>query len=98
MKNLILSLAFLFGTLHSAISQDLYFPPLVGSAWDTISMSELGWCPENLPASYEYLDDKNTKAFIVLKDGKIVLEKYYDTFTKDSLWYWASAGKCVTSV
>ena len=33
----------------------------------------------------------------LLKDGKIVLEKYYDNFTMDSLWYWASAGKTVTS-
>ena len=98
MKNSILSFVFLFSSLYSAYAQDLYFPPLIGSTWDTLSMTELGWCPENLPALYDYLDDKNTKAFIVLKDGKIVLEKYYDTFTKDSLWYWASAGKCITSV
>jgi CubicO group peptidase (beta-lactamase class C family) len=32
-----------------------------------------------------------------LKDGKIVLEKYFGTFTQDSLWYWASAGKSLTS-
>lgn len=42
------------------------------------------------------LDENNTKAFIVLKGGKIVLEKYFDNFTKDSLWYWASAGKSLT--
>jgi CubicO group peptidase (beta-lactamase class C family) len=34
---------------------------------------------------------------MVLKDGKIVLEKYFGTFTKDSAWYWASAGKTLTS-
>ena len=33
---------------------------------------------------------------MVLKDGKIVLEKYFDAFTVDSLWYWASAGKTLT--
>ena len=32
-----------------------------------------------------------------MKDGKIVLEKYFGTFTKDSVWYWASAGKTITS-
>lgn len=98
MKNVCITLLLLLGQYSVSKAQDLYFPPLLGSAWDTISMSELGWCPENLPALYDYLDDKNTKAFMVLKDGKIVLEKYFDTFTKDSLWYWASAGKCITSV
>jgi CubicO group peptidase (beta-lactamase class C family) len=44
-----------------------------------------------------YLGDQESKGFILLKDGKIVLEKYYGTFTKDSLWYWASAGKTLTS-
>jgi len=33
----------------------------------------------------------------VLKDGKIVLEKYFGAFTSDSIWYWASAGKTITS-
>ena len=40
---------------------------------------------------------KNTKALIVLKDGRIVLERYYGTFTADSSWYWASAGKSLTA-
>jgi CubicO group peptidase (beta-lactamase class C family) len=43
------------------------------------------------------IDSNNSKAFIVLKDGKIVLEKYFGTFTKDSAWYWASAGKTLTA-
>lgn len=33
----------------------------------------------------------------MLKDGKIVLEKYFGSFTKDSPWHWASAGKTLTS-
>jgi CubicO group peptidase (beta-lactamase class C family) len=37
------------------------------------------------------------KGFIVLKDGKIVLEKYFGNFTQDSSWYWASAGKSLTA-
>jgi CubicO group peptidase (beta-lactamase class C family) len=46
---------------------------------------------------YSFLQQENTKGFLVLKDGKIALEKYFGTFTKDSLWYWASAGKTVTA-
>ena len=57
----------------------------------------MGWCPERIASMYTFLEQQNTKGFIVLKDGKIVLEKYFGTFTQDSLWYWASAGKTITS-
>jgi len=46
---------------------------------------------------YNYLQTKNTKSFILLKDGKRVLEKYFGTYTKDSLWYWASTSKSLAS-
>lgn len=78
-------------------SQSLYFPPVVGSTWDTLSPSSLGWCDEKIDSLYDYLDNRNSKAFILLKDGKIVLEKYFDNFTQDSIWYWASAGKSLTA-
>lgn len=80
-----------------SFGQDLYFPPIAGDTWETISMEELGWCPENLPALNTYLDDKNSRAFIVLKDGKIVIEEYYNGADATSLWYWASAGKTLTA-
>ena len=81
----------------SVFSQTLYFPPLPGSNWDTLSNQELGWCNDSLQSLIDYVGDNNSKAFIILKDGKIALEKYYGTFTKDSLWFWASAGKSLTS-
>jgi CubicO group peptidase (beta-lactamase class C family) len=81
----------------SVYSQSLYFPPLTGSNWDTLSNQELGWCNDSLQSLIDYVGDNNSKAFIILKDGKIALEKYYGTFTKDSLWFWASAGKSLTS-
>ncbi len=78
-------------------SQQLYFPPLVGDQWETISPSSLKWNIEAMGELYDYLEENNSKAFILLKDGKIVMEKYFGTFTKDSAWYWASAGKTLTS-
>jgi CubicO group peptidase (beta-lactamase class C family) len=78
-------------------AQSTYFPPLVGDIWDTISPKSLGWCEKEIEPLYNYLEQKNTKAFILLKDGKIVLEKYFNSFTKDSAWYWASAGKTLTA-
>lgn len=78
-------------------SQSLYFPPLLGNTWDTLPASQLGWCTERIDSLYRYLEQQNTKAFIVLKDGKRVLEKYFGTFGRDSVWYWASAGKTITA-
>jgi CubicO group peptidase (beta-lactamase class C family) len=80
-------------------AQQLYFPPLSASAtWETTTPESLGWCAgKQLDSLYDFLETNNTKAFLVLKDGKIVLEKYFDTFTKDSNWYWASAGKSLTA-
>jgi CubicO group peptidase (beta-lactamase class C family) len=95
MKSIVISILL---TLGIQVSAQLYFPPLIGNTWDTISPQSLGWCTNRLDSLYKLLDDKNTKAFIVLKDGKIVIEKYFDTFTRDSSWYWASAGKTITSV
>lgn len=74
-----------------------YFPPKTGGQWDTMSPNRLGWCNDSINKMYDFLESKNSKSIIVLKDGKIVLEKYFGNFTKDSFWYWASAGKTVTS-
>lgn len=91
----ILTLALLTG--GKANAQTLYFPPLTGTAWDTLSPATLGWCPPQVDSLYSFLQAKHTKGFMVLKDGKIVLEKYFGTFTRDSIWYWASAGKSLTA-
>lgn len=78
-------------------ANELYFPPIVGNQWETQTPESLDWETENIPELYQYLESQNTKAFLVLKDGKIVLEKYFGNFTADSNWYWASAGKSLTA-
>jgi CubicO group peptidase (beta-lactamase class C family) len=75
----------------------LYFPPTTGTTWETTTPQSLGWCTNKIDSLYAFLGSRDTKAFIVLKDGRIVLEKYYGTFTQDSVWYWASAGKTLTA-
>ena len=97
MKKLLL-LPFLFLLMgNDSHAQSGYFPPTSGSTWQTMPPSELGWCQDSIAALIDYLDDEQSKAFIVLKDGKMVIEHYFDTFTQDSLWYWASAGKSLTA-
>lgn len=82
---------------NNSSAQNLYFPPTFGNTWDTIHPNSLNWCPQKVDSLKNYLGANNTKAFILLKDGKIVLEEYFGTFTQDSLWYWASAGKTLTA-
>lgn len=72
----------------------LYFP---SSTWETATPASLGWNETGLNDVYTYLQQKSTKAFIILKNGKIAAEKYFGTFTADSNWYWASAGKTMTA-
>jgi len=76
---------------------DFYFPPLVGNAWQTTNPSTLGFCPERIDSLYQFLEENDTKSFILLQDGKIVLERYFGTFQPDSIWYWASAGKSLSA-
>lgn len=90
---LIICVAFIATSLFG---QD-YFPPNNSDEWATTPLSELNWDPDKVEELYDFLDNTNGKAFILLIDGRIVLEKYFDDFTKDSLWYWASAGKTVTA-
>jgi len=84
----------LFST--SSISQT-YFPPNNSTIWDTLSYVNLNWCQNKIDSLYSFLDTNNTKSFILLKDGKIVLEKYFNGHSDTSNWYWASAGKTITS-
>lgn len=78
-------------------SAKLYFPPLGTAVWETVSPAELGWDTSAEQPLYDFLDSYQTKAFLILQDGKIAEEMYFGSFTKDSLWYWASAGKTLTS-
>lgn len=81
----------------AAKAQSLYFPPPMGTSWDTLAPQRFGYQQAGIDSLYGYLDRTNTKAFILLRDGKLVLERYFDRFTRDSVWYWASAGKTMTA-
>jgi len=102
MKHAFLFLTLLLSLLARPVGAQqpatLYFPPLAYAApWATTSPQSLGWCQPQLDSLYAYLDRRHTKSFMVLKDGRIVLERYYGTYTQDSVWYWASAGKSLTA-
>lgn len=89
----------LFGLLllngQQSIGQALYFPPATFEDW---AENEMDCADEQLLELEAWLAQKNTKSFMILKDGKILSEMYFDGFTRDSIWYWASAGKSLMGV
>jgi CubicO group peptidase (beta-lactamase class C family) len=88
---------FLFLSSFVVNAQDLYFPPNFSGEWSTIEPSELNWCDENIEELNTFLEETNTNSFLILKDGKIAHEAYFNDFDLNSNWYWASAGKTITS-
>ncbi len=83
---------------------DMYFPPLHSAEWDTVTPLSLGWNEPALDDLKTFLEDHGTRAFLVLKDGRLVVEEYWGdkistlgSFDRHSQWYWASAGKTLTA-
>lgn len=78
--------------------EQMYFPPNDGSTtWETKSISSLGWNQSAVQPLLDYLELKHSKSFIILINGRIVMENYFNGHTATSPWYWASAGKTLTS-
>ncbi len=93
MKTLILFLL----ALTTASAGDYYFPPIDSDDWVATPISEMGWSPPKVNELINFLDTTNSKGFIILVDGKMVIEEYFGDHDKDKFWYWASAGKTLTS-
>jgi len=75
---------------------DAYFPPLAG-IWEPITPSQAGFTDEGVKAVLDLVGASNSQSFVLLRDGRIVAERYWmgadDTTTRDI----ASAQKPVTS-
>jgi CubicO group peptidase (beta-lactamase class C family) len=74
-----------------------YFPPLTGNFWETKSVGDLGWKQTAVKPLLDYLSLKNSTGFIILVNGRIVMENYFNGHSASTPWYWASAGKTLTS-
>ncbi len=85
-----------FTTLTIPIEQ-MYFPPLTGDYWETKSIADLDWNQDAVQPLLDYLELKHTKSFIVLVNGRIVIERYFNNHSATTPWYWASAGKTLTA-
>ncbi|KAA1246691.1 serine hydrolase [Aquimarina sp. RZ0] len=76
---------------------ELYFPPINTDEWETASITDIGWNKSAEEPLYSFLKEKNTKAFIILKNGRIIVEKYFNGALPSDNNPWYSAGKTLTA-
>lgn len=74
-----------------------YFPPVASDVWETETPESLSWNTGAISPLLQFLSEKHSKSFIVLHNGKIVIEEYFNGHSATTPWYWASAGKTLTS-
>jgi CubicO group peptidase (beta-lactamase class C family) len=78
-------------------SEPVYFPSISGDTWETESIKNLGWKESEVQPLLDYLKLKHTRGFIILVNGRIVIENYFYGHQATTNWNWASAGKTLTS-
>ncbi|WP_350291258.1 serine hydrolase [uncultured Croceitalea sp.] len=80
------------------VPSETYFPPLTSDDWETLAITDLDWNIAAEEPLYDFLEERGTDAFIILKDGRIVIEKYFGDFTQNDNHVWNSAGKTLTAM
>jgi CubicO group peptidase (beta-lactamase class C family) len=75
----------------------MYFPSVTGTDWETISTTELNWNQDAIQPLKDFLIEKNTKSLIILINGRIVIEEYFNGHSATSDWEWNSSGKGLVS-
>lgn len=80
-------------TTKTPLNTSMYFPENSSTEWEIMAPSDLGWNTTNMTDLRNYLISKNTKSFMILVNGRIVMEEYFNGHTAASEWEWNSAGK-----
>jgi CubicO group peptidase (beta-lactamase class C family) len=73
----------------------MYFPS--ASAWETKSLASLGWNESAVQPLKDYLVQSHSKSFMILVNGRIVMEEYFNGHNATTTWPWNSAGKTLAS-
>lgn len=80
-----------------AMEETMYFPSNTDNNWEIKSMASLEWNESAVQPLKDYLLQKNTKSFMILVNGRIVMEEYFDGHTSSTSWQWNSAGKTLVA-
>ncbi|MFY0604795.1 MAG: serine hydrolase [Flavobacteriaceae bacterium] len=84
-------------TVAIPVPEAFYFPPNGSDVWETKSISDLNWNVAAVDDLKNFLNSSNTQAFMVLVNGRIVIEEYFNSATSTTLIPWFSASKTLTS-
>ncbi len=85
------------GTDVIPVPETMYFPSNTANTWETKSVTGLGWNEAAIQPLKDFLAQKNTKSFIILVNGRIVMEEYFNGHTPTTTWQWNSAGKTLVA-
>ncbi len=78
-------------------TESMYYPSNTSASWETKSLSSLGWNQNAVQPLKDYLNQKGTKSFMILVNGRIVMEEYFNGHTATATWEWNSAGKTLVA-
>lgn len=78
-------------------TEAMYFPDNGTDVWETKARATLNWNEAEVQPLLDYLELKHSRSFIILVNGRIVMEEYFNGHTATTPWYWASAGKTLTA-
>lgn len=85
------------GSTIDPVPETMYFPSTTDNTWETRPVSGLGWNESNIQPLKDFLIQKNTKSFMILVNGRIVMEEYFSGHTSTTTWPWNSAGKTLVA-
>jgi CubicO group peptidase (beta-lactamase class C family) len=75
----------------------MYFPSNTDASWETKSVADMGWNVSAVQALKDFLVQKHSKSFMILVNGRIVMEEYFNDHNQNATWPWNSAGKTLVS-
>lgn len=75
--------------------ESMYFPS--DTEWETQPLSSLSWNISAVQPLKDYLIEKHSKSFMILVNGRIVMEEYFNGHTPTTTWPWNSAGKTLVA-
>ena len=78
-------------------TESMYYPSNTSASWETKSLSSLGWNQNAVQPLKDYLNQKGIKSFMILVNGRIVMEEYFNGHTATATWEWNSAGKTLVA-
>lgn len=84
-------------TIEEPTVETMYFPSNTDTNWETKSVASLGWNQSQIQPLKDFLIDKHTKSFMILVNGRIVMEEYFNGHTPNATWQWNSAGKTLVA-